>query len=64
MPDPALKWNDVALHGTGFVRWHAVKHPTFGEVQVGGWRRRTIRTTPTDFLPDLCLRNALFTMSD
>jgi hypothetical protein len=58
----ALKWNDVALHGAGFVRWHAVKHPTFGEVQVGGWRRRTIRTTPTDFLPDLCLRNALFTI--
>ena len=58
----ALKWNDVALHGAGFVRWHKVKHPTFGEIEVGGWRRKTIRTTPTDFLADLCLRNALFTI--
>src|SRR5205085_7770344 len=46
----ALKWNDVALHGTGFVRWHKAKHPQFGEIEIGGWRRRTIRSTPTDFL--------------
>jgi hypothetical protein len=57
-----LRWNDVALHGAGFVRWHEVKHPTFGTVEVGGWRRFTTRNTPVDFLPDLCLRNCLFTL--
>ena len=59
---PALQWNDVALHGEGFVRWHPVKHPTLGEVELGGWRRHTIRSTPLDFLPELCLRNAMFTL--
>ncbi len=58
----ALDWNDVALHGEGFVRWHEVKHPTYGVVEVGGWKRFTMRSTPVDFLPDLCLRNCLFTL--
>ncbi len=58
----ALRWNDVALHGAGFVRWKKVKHPTHGEVELGGWRRYTIRSTPVDFLPDLCVRNCLFTL--
>jgi hypothetical protein len=57
-----LQWNDVALHGAGFVRWHEVKHPTYGTVEVGGWKRFTVRSTPVDFLPDLCLRNCLFTL--
>lgn len=58
----ALRWNDVALHGAGFARWKKVPHPTLGEVELGGWRRFTIRNTPVDFLPDLCVRNALFTL--
>lgn len=58
----ALKWNDVALHGQGFVRWHEAKHPQFGAVELGGWKRFTLRSTPIDFLPDLCLKNALFTL--
>ena len=57
-----LQWNDVALHGKGFTRWHAAKHPTYGDIEIGGWRRFTIRSTPVDFLPDLCLRNCLFTL--
>jgi hypothetical protein len=58
----ALRWNDVALHGQGFVRWKKAKHPTLGEVELGGWKRYTVRSTPVDFLPDLCLRNCLFTL--
>lgn len=58
----ALRWNDVALHGEGFVRWKQARHPTLGAVELGGWRRFTIRSTPVDFLPDLCVRNALFTL--
>ncbi len=57
-----LEWNDVVLHGRGFVRWHEVKHPQLGVVEVGGWRRNTVRSTPVDFLPDLCLRNSLFVL--
>jgi hypothetical protein len=57
-----LKWNDVILHGAGFTRWHEVRHPTLGTVEVGGWRRFTLRNTPVDFLPDLCARNARFVL--
>jgi hypothetical protein len=55
-----LRWNDDVLHGAGFVRWKEVRHPALGTVEVGGWRRFTLRNTPADFLPDLCLRNARF----
>jgi hypothetical protein len=58
----ALHWNDVALHGKGFVRWRPVAHPQYGTVQLGGWLRYTVRTNPVDFLHETCLRNALFVL--
>ena len=58
----ALLWNDVALHGQGFVRWYEVAHPELGTVELGGWRRFTTRTNPPDFLQDTCVRNCLFTL--
>jgi hypothetical protein len=58
----ALRWNDVALHGNGFVRWHKAHHPQFGEIEIGGWRRFTVRTDPPDFLNETCVRNCLFTL--
>jgi hypothetical protein len=58
----ALQWNDVALHGQGFVRWHKAPHPQFGEVELGGWRRFTVRTNPVDFLHETCVRNGLFVL--
>ena len=42
-PEPAdaeaARWLRVsdADGGRGFVPWHAVQHPQFGEVEVGGW---------------------------
>lgn len=32
-----LKWSDQALGGKGFLPWTPVKHPTLGEVEVGGF---------------------------
>jgi hypothetical protein len=45
-----LLWNDRVLGGRGFVAWHGVKHPTFGEVDVGGWRPFTRHEPPPDLL--------------
>lgn len=56
----ALRWNDEVLGGAGFVRWHEVKHPTLGTVEVGGWTRFTTRTDPVEYLHETCMRNALF----
>jgi hypothetical protein len=58
----ALRWNDVALHGEGFVRWHPVPHPQFGTVELGGWLRFTVRNNPVDFLYETCVRNTLFVL--
>ncbi|MGE0192867.1 MAG: M14 family metallopeptidase [Planctomycetota bacterium] len=56
----ALRWNDEVLGGAGFVRWHEVKHPTLGTVEVGGWTRFTRRSDPVEYLHETCVRNALF----
>ena len=33
----ALKWSDSALDGKGFVPWTPFKHPTLGDVEIGGF---------------------------
>ena len=37
-----LKWNDEEMDGEIFVDWHPFKHPTLGEVEIGGWRRSKV----------------------
>jgi hypothetical protein len=32
-----LKWSDSALGGAGFVPWRPFKHPTLGDVEIGGF---------------------------
>jgi len=55
-----MKWNDELLHGNGFVEWHEYNHPTYGKVEIGGWRKLTSRVPPGFQLQDLCHRNASF----
>ncbi|MBL8843619.1 MAG: hypothetical protein JNL90_19010 [Planctomycetes bacterium] len=33
-----LLWNDHAMGGSAFVPWSKVRHPTLGEVEVGGFK--------------------------
>jgi hypothetical protein len=37
-----FKWNDEEMDGKIFIPWHAFKHPTLGDVEIGGWRRRKV----------------------
>ena len=32
-----LNWSDAALKGKGFAAWTSFKHPTLGEVEIGGF---------------------------
>jgi hypothetical protein len=32
-----LKWSDSVLKGKGFIDWKPYKHPTLGEVEIGGF---------------------------
>jgi len=34
-----LRWNDWEMDGRLFVNWHTFKHPTLGDVEIGGWIR-------------------------
>jgi hypothetical protein len=41
-----LKWNDEEMDGKLFIAWHKFDHPTLGEVEIGGWKRR--KTSPPE----------------
>ncbi len=55
-----MKWNDLLLHGEGFVSWHRFNHPQLGEIEIGGWKKMTTRISPSFQLEELCHRNASF----
>jgi hypothetical protein len=55
-----MKWNDEILHGSGFVEWHHYKHPQYGDIEIGGWKKMTTRVTPGFQLEELCHRNGAF----
>jgi hypothetical protein len=41
-----FKWNDEELDGKLFIDWHKFDHPTLGDVEIGGWKRR--KTSPPE----------------
>jgi hypothetical protein len=56
-----LKWMD-AEKIDGFVKWTAVKHPEFGEVEVGGFKPYTVANPPAAKLPELGAAHAKFAL--
>jgi hypothetical protein len=54
-----LLWNDRVLGGKGFVPWRETKHPQWGSVEVGGWRRFTRHEPPADRLAESVRRVSL-----
>ena len=56
----ALRWNDVALHGRGLRPLARGRAPAYGTVELGGWKRFTVRDHPArlpgrDLRPELPL---------
>jgi murein tripeptide amidase MpaA len=59
-----LRWNDFALAGSGFVRWHDCEHPQLGRVELGGWKPKTaIQNPPLELLEGECRKCAMFTLA-
>lgn len=54
------QFNDHLMMGEMFTDWHTVQHPTYGTIEVGGWREFSVRTSPAWMLPDMLHRNAMF----
>lgn len=57
-----LRWNDEVAHGACFRDWEPFDHPDLGEIEIGGWRAFCTRTPLPDELPDMAMRNTLFTL--
>jgi hypothetical protein len=54
------EFNDHLMMGEMFVDWHEVEHPTFGTIEVGGWKQQTVRMSPGWMLRETLHRNAMF----
>jgi len=61
-PEDQQKFNKLLLLGEGFVAWHAVEHPQFGKIEVGGQKKNWIRQPPSFLLEEECHRNMAFTL--
>ena len=53
-----LKFNDHLTQGELFVPWKPYKHPTYGDIEIGGWVKMSSRLPHPFMLKDMCHRNA------
>jgi murein tripeptide amidase MpaA len=56
-----LRWMD-AEKIDGFVKWTPFKHPTLGDVEIGGFKPYELVNPPADRIPDLAAGHAKFAM--
>lgn len=55
-------FDDRLLFGAGFVEWHTVTHPLYGEIEVGGFQKDVGRVPPSFMIEEMLHRNALFAL--
>jgi hypothetical protein len=53
-----LKFNDHLAQGELYKPWKAFKHPTYGDIEIGGWTKMSSRLPTPFMLKDLIHRNA------
>jgi len=53
-----LKFNDHVVQGELYKAWTSYNHPTFGEIEIGGWSKMSTRLPHSFMLQDLVHRNA------
>ena len=58
--DDQLFASDRLLFGADYVPWTPVKHPLYGDIEVGGFVKQSQRVPPSFLLEELCHRNAAF----
>ncbi len=54
-----LKYSDNLTQGELYKPWKPFKHPTYGDIEIGGWVKMSSRLPATFMLPDLVHRNAM-----
>ena len=53
-------FDDKLLMGAGFVDWEPYKHPLYGDIEIGGFRKDVGRVPPSFLIEEMLHRNALF----
>jgi hypothetical protein len=53
-----LKFNDHLAQGELYKPWKPYKHPTYGDIEIGGWVKFSSRLSAPFMLKDLAHRNA------
>ena len=56
------RFDKLLLFGEGIVPWKKIKHPQFGEIEIGGIKKAWTRTAPSFMIEDMCHRNMAFTL--
>ena len=59
--DDAAFIRDVLLN-EGAVKWQSFNHPTYGTIEIGGYKKEWGRTPPSFLLEEECHRNMAFTL--
>ncbi len=54
-----IKFNDQLAQGELFKPWTAFKHPTYGDIEIGGWVKMSSRLSAPFMIKDLVHRNAM-----
>jgi hypothetical protein len=54
-----LKFNDHLAQGELYKEWTPYQHPTYGEIEIGGWVKFSSRLSAPFMLKDLVHRNAM-----
>ncbi len=53
-----LKFNDHLVQGELYKSWKPYKHPTYGDIEIGGWVKFSSRLSAPFMLKDMVHRNA------
>ena len=54
-----MKFNDNLAMGELYKPWKAYKHPTYGDIEIGGWVKMSSRLPTAFMLKDMVHRNAM-----
>ena len=54
-----LKYSDNLTQGELFKPWKSFKHPTYGEIEIGGWTKMSTRLSAAFMIQDMVHRNAM-----
>lgn len=55
-----LRWNDTEMNGTVFVDWTPYNHPQLGEVEIGGFLRKTYDSGRMQYNNVMCTPGPIF----